>query len=207
MEKCHEDETYEEEEEEEEDEVHAITYNCIMAPNRCTKRFLHLSDTFIALFVVTPLVVGHWYGTWEFMDNHNEYFPPIPTLLFGICYQLLMVLSRHHVHERVKTPPHRRERTFMQKIGRYMFTKLFIYVFSIAGIMVFRAIFLLCDPYGKDNDCVFFSSEIHKFHSTHSGSILFSTFDIISKEFPAFLINCNPRELVWNFFPWILLHF
>lgn len=148
MEKYNEDEPYDAEEEEE-DEVHAITYNCIMAPNRCTKRFLHLSDTFIAIVIVTPLVVGHWYGTWGFMDNHAEYFPPIPTMLFGICYHLLVVLSRHRVHEKVKTP-HLRERTLLQKIGRYMFTKLFIYVFSIACIMVFRAIFVLCEPYGKD---------------------------------------------------------
>lgn len=68
MEKYKEDETYVGGGgEEEEDELHAITYSCIMAPNRCTKRFLHLSDTFIALVIVTPLVVGHWYGTWEFM--------------------------------------------------------------------------------------------------------------------------------------------
>lgn len=152
MKKHNEDETYEEEAEEEEDgdEVHAITYSCIIAPNRCTKRFLHLSDTFIALVVVTPLVVGHWYGTWEFMDNHTEYFPPIPTMLFGICYHLLIVLSRHHVHEKVKTP-HLREKTIMQKIGRYIFTKLFIYIFSVMCIMVFRAIFVLCTPYGKEN--------------------------------------------------------
>lgn len=191
MEKYHEDETYGEEDEEE-DEVHAITYNCIMAPNRCTKRFLHLSDTFIALVIVTPLVVGHWYGTWEFMNNHMEYFPAIPTILFGICYQLLMVLSRHHVHERVKTPPHRRERTIMQKIGRYMFTKLFIYVFSIAGIMVFRAIFLLCEPYGKDKDCFLFFLKRQTFYSFRVNFILNAGY-IFSEEFPAFLINCEIR--------------
>lgn len=154
MEKHNEDETYEDEDG---DEVHAITYSCIMAPNRCTKRFLYLSDTFIAIVVVTPLVVGHWYGTWEFMDNHVEYFPPIPTMLFGIFYHLLVVLSRHHVHEKVKTP-HLREKTIMQKIGQYMFTKLFIYVFSIFCIMFFRGVFVLCSPYGKDLHLIFYST-------------------------------------------------
>lgn len=131
-----------------EDEVHAITYNCIMAPNRCTKRFLNISDTFIAIVIVTPLVVGYWYGTWAFMDNNSEYFPPIPTFLFGICWNLLIVLSRHHLHKKVKMP-HLRSKTLMQKIARYLFTKLFIYVFSIVCIMEFRAIFVLCAPYGK----------------------------------------------------------
>lgn len=132
------------------DEVHAISYGCIMAPNRCTKRFLNISDTIIALVIVTPLVVGYWYGTWVFMDVFADYFPPIPTLLFGLCWNMFIVLSRHHVHEKVKTP-HLREKTIKQKIGRYLFTKIFIYVFSITCIMVFRAIFLLCAPYGKEN--------------------------------------------------------
>lgn len=144
-----------------EDEPHAITYSCLMAPNRCTKRFLNISDIFIATFIVTPLVVGYWYGTWDFMDNHAEYFPPIPTLLFGICCHLLIVLSRHHVHEKVKLP--RREKTVVQKIGRYLFTKLFIYVFSVACIMVFRAVFVLCAPYGKQKIVIFHLFELQFF--------------------------------------------
>lgn len=43
-----------------EDEVHTLTYSCIMAPNRCTKRCLNISDSIIAIAIVTPLVVGHW---------------------------------------------------------------------------------------------------------------------------------------------------
>ncbi|XP_031623852.1 uncharacterized protein LOC116341117 isoform X2 [Contarinia nasturtii] len=128
------------------DEVHAISYSCIMAPNRCTKRFLNISDTIIAIVIVTPLVVSFWYGTWSFMDTFSEYFPAIPTLLCGSVWNMFIVLSRHHVYEKVKTP-HLREKTIKQKIGRYIFTKLFIYVFSITCIMVFRAIFLLCAPY------------------------------------------------------------
>lgn len=132
------------------DEAHTLTYGCIMSPNRCTKRFLNISDTIIAIVIVTPLVVGFWYGTWAFMDNHAEYFPPIPTLLFSLLWQMLVVLSRHHVHEKVKTPSHR-EKTLIQKIGRYLFLKVFIYTFGIAGIIVFRAIFMICQPYGKEN--------------------------------------------------------
>lgn len=128
--------------------MHTLTYSCIMAPNRCTKRFLNISDTFIALFIVTPLVVSYWWGTWVFMDNHADYFPPITTLVSGVIWNLLIVLLRHHVHERMKTTNQQRK-TLIQRICRYLFTKLFIYTFSIAGIMVFRAIFMLCDPYGK----------------------------------------------------------
>lgn len=86
------------------------------------------------------------------MDQFAEYFPAVPTFLFGLCYHMVMVLTRHHVHEKVKNP-HQREKTFAQKAARYLFNKLYVYVFSIACIMVFRAIFVLCAPYGKQQFC------------------------------------------------------
>lgn len=130
------------------DQVHTLTYSCIMAPNRCTKRFLNISDTIIALTIVTPLVVTYWYGTWSFMDNNAEYFPALPTLIFGLLWNLLLVLLRHQLHEQVKTKK-QMERTWLQRCTRYFIIKLFIYTFSISCIMVFRAIFVLCTPYGK----------------------------------------------------------
>lgn len=130
------------------DEVHTLTYNCIMAPKRCTKRFLNISDTIIGLTIVTPLVVSYWFGTWTFMDNHADYFPALPTFVLGLLWNLLLVLLRHHLHEKVKTQKPA-ERTFFQRCARYLSIKLFIYTFSISCIMVFRAIFVLMDPYGE----------------------------------------------------------
>lgn len=130
------------------DQVHTLTYSCIMAPSRCTKRFLNISDTIIAVGVVTPLVVTYWYGTWTFMDNNAEYFPALPTLVLGLLWNLLLVLLRHHLHEQVKTKK-QMEKTWIQRCTRYFIIKLFIYTFSISCIMVFRAIFVLCTPYGE----------------------------------------------------------
>lgn len=132
----------------EDDQVHTLTYSCMMAPNRCTKRFLNISDTVIAVTIVTPLVVTYWYGTWTFMDNNAEYFPALPTLVFGLLWNLLLVLVRHHLHEQVKTKK-QMEKTWIQRCTRYFIIKLFIYTFSISCIMVFRAIFELCNPYGE----------------------------------------------------------
>lgn len=143
-----------------EDEPHTLTYSCIMAPNRCTKRLLNISDTVISLVIVTPLVVGYWFGTWAFMDNHAEYFPPVPTLIFGSVWNLMVVLSRHHVHEKMKTPE-KAEKTLFGRIYKYVFTKLFIYTFGIAGIMVFRAIFVLLTPYGNGGNTFSENFQIH----------------------------------------------
>lgn len=130
------------------DQVHTLTYSCIMAPNRCTKRFLNISDTIIALTIVTPLVVMYWYGTWTFMDNNAEYFPALPTLVFGLLWNLLLVLLRHQLHEQVKTQQ-QIKKSWTQRCTRYLIIKLFIYTFSLSCIMVFRAIFVLCNPYGE----------------------------------------------------------
>lgn len=130
------------------DEAHTLTYSFIMKPNRCTKRFLNISDTFIALVIVTPLVVAYWYGTWVFMDDNADFFQPIPTFAVGVTCNMFIVLLRHYVHERMKTT-NQQEKTLAQRIFRYLFTKLFIYTFSISGIMVFRAIFVVCSPYGE----------------------------------------------------------
>lgn len=135
------------------DQAHTLTYSCIMAPNRCTKRFLNISDTIIALVIVTPLVVTYWYGTWALMENNAEYFPALPTLVFGLLWNLLLVLLRHQLHEQVKTQK-QIEKTWIQRCARYFTIKLFIYTFSVSCIMVFRAIFVLCDPYGELNESI-----------------------------------------------------
>lgn len=135
----------------EDGEYHTLTYNCIMAPNRCTKRLLNISDTIIALIVVTPLVVCYWYGTWTFMVNNADYFPVIPTFVLGLLWNLLLVLLRHYMHEKVKTQK-QMEKTLIQRCARYFIIKLFIYTFSVSCIMVFRAIFELMQPYGKRID-------------------------------------------------------
>lgn len=130
-----------------EDEAHTLTYSCIMAPNRCTKRLLNMSDTVISLTIVTPLVVIYWSGTWNFMDRHPEYFPALPTFLFGMTWHLLVVLSRQHVHEKMKTPE-KVEKNWWHRITKFLFMKIFIYTFSINGIMAFRAGWALTAPYG-----------------------------------------------------------
>lgn len=130
------------------DEVHTLTYSCIMAPNRCTKRFLNISDTIIALTIVSPLVVAYWWGTWTFMNNNADYFPVLPTFVLGLLWNLLLVLLRHHMHKKVKTQKPR-EKNLIQRCTRYLFVKFFIYTFSISCVMVFRAIFEIMDAYGE----------------------------------------------------------
>lgn len=131
-----------------EDEPNVLTYSCFESPNRCTKRLLHLSDIIISLTIITHLVIAYWFGTWAFIDNHPEHFPIITTLLFGAFLHLLVVLTRYHVHDQVKRPEHK-QKTLARSIWSFLFTKFYIYVFSISGILVWRAVWAISGQYGK----------------------------------------------------------
>lgn len=40
--------------------VNEVSFTTIKAPNPCQKRLLHIGDTILSLFVISPLVVAHW---------------------------------------------------------------------------------------------------------------------------------------------------
>lgn len=117
-------------------------FGCFLPTNQFTKRILHVSDILVAAFIITPLVVTHWYGSFAFMEQYSEYFPLWPTLAFGLCWHLLMALSRYHIHATIKRPDHV-EKSILRSIGSFLFTKGYIYVFSVSGILWWRAIFNL----------------------------------------------------------------
>lgn len=118
----------------------------VAPPNRCTKRMLYLGDTFFSVFVVTPLVVSHWYGTWVFMDHHPEYFPPLGTFLFSILWLLLLTLTRANVYDRMKSSTEKTP-TLPKRICKYIFVKLYLYAFGVGCIMTWRCIFALLQQY------------------------------------------------------------
>lgn len=128
-------------------EFPAGLFGCFVPTNRHMKRLLHIIDVLISVIIVTPLVVAHWYGTWIFMDRHPEYFPIWPTLIFGFSWHLLMVLTRHRVHDTVKRPENI-DKTVKRSISSFLFTKVYIYVFSISGVLTWRALFVLINDYG-----------------------------------------------------------
>lgn len=108
-------------------------------PNRCTKRILHACDKFVTLFVVAPLVVAHWYGTWQFMDRNAEYFPLVPSLLLGVLWHLTASVARNDIHEKLKSNS--------QRTLRFWIVKIYLYIFSIACIMQWRSMFALMNIY------------------------------------------------------------
>lgn len=122
-----------------------IVYNIIPSPGRCTKRFLNVSDTIISLFLITPLVVAHWRGTWLFMDHHSDHFPPWHTFIFGSFLHLTLVLLRELLHHKLSVI--KEERTLFRVVIKYICTKVYLYTFSMGCIMCWRGGWAVMESY------------------------------------------------------------
>lgn len=112
-------------------------YSLVTPPDRCTKRLLNVTDTLISLFIISPLVVTHWRGTWTFMDHHMEYFPPWHTFIFGAVLHTTLVLLRELLHAKLKTnDPEKKTRK--RTIFKAICTKIYLYIFSLGCILNWR---------------------------------------------------------------------
>lgn len=102
--------------------------------NRCTKRFLHAGDTFISLFIISPLVILHWRAIWAIMADYKyTYFPPWNCFIFGMILHTTIALMREFLYEQLskKSPKDSLGKTWSGQVSRYVFTKLYAYIFSM----------------------------------------------------------------------------
>lgn len=128
------------------DKLKSENHVAVVPPGRSTKRLLNLCDTFYSMFVVTPLVVSHWYGAWMLMDHYAEYFPPHATFLFAILWHLLLIVTRGSVYDRMISPTEKKSTQFT-RMCKYIFVKLYLYAFSVGCIMTWRSGFTLLQLY------------------------------------------------------------
>ncbi|XP_049301666.1 uncharacterized protein LOC125775166 isoform X1 [Anopheles funestus] len=105
--------------------------------NRCRKRLLHLGDSLFSLFVITPLVVAHWRGTWCWMDLNGPHFPGWLCFVLGFTLHTTFALLREPLNAALalaRNAPKSRWKTFKRWLGNRMYT----YAFSMACLMHWR---------------------------------------------------------------------
>ena len=105
--------------------------------SRCTKRLLHWCDTLLSLLVISPLVVAHWRGTWVYMDYYMKYFPHWNCFVMGGMLHTAFAVLREPLHAQFSLSENV-SKTRWQKIRRYIFTRIYTYIFSIGCIMHWR---------------------------------------------------------------------
>lgn len=103
-------------------------------------RMLSIFDVFIALFVVTPLVVSFWRGTWSLMNIYAVQFPEVNSFFAGNFVHFGFLLVQDLLNDILDKQP-----TIWNKIRSQVIRKCYIYMFAIACIMTWRAGWIILD--------------------------------------------------------------
>lgn len=105
-------------------------------PSKCTKRLLHVFDTIFSLFVISPLVIAHWRGTWNILTK--DFFAPSYCFIIGSGLHVIFTLLREILHAEFVVPEPGTKKSWKRKIRRFIVTKVYTYCFSIGCIMQWR---------------------------------------------------------------------
>lgn len=101
----------------------------------CEKRLLNACDTFVSLFVVSPLVVCHWRGTWDFMDQFPRTFPGLNCMVLGALLHCAFAILREPLHSKYNSFKSPETLSKPSKLKLHILKKIYTYVFSLACIM------------------------------------------------------------------------
>jgi hypothetical protein len=99
------------------------------------KRLLNFSDTCLSLFVVSPLVICHWRGTWEYMNLFPRIFPGLNCMIFGAIIHCCLAILREPLHTKYNSLKSLQTKSRSKSFNLYIVKKLYTYVFSIGCIM------------------------------------------------------------------------
>lgn len=115
------------------------------------KRLLNVGDTMLSLFVITPLVISHWRGTWGYMDLYPRIFPGWNCFILGAilhcCFAILREPLESKYHPNSGT---NRKKSLTRSISLYCVKKIYTYLFSIGCIMMWRGGWqIMTDYYGN----------------------------------------------------------
>lgn len=106
-------------------------------PDKCTKRLLNFGDTLLSWFLISPLAIAHWRGTWDYMDQRPDKFPAWYCFILGGILHTAFALLREPLHDEF-SPPSNGNKSLKRTIRRIIVTKLYTYIFSVGSIMHWR---------------------------------------------------------------------
>lgn len=99
------------------------------------KRLLNLSDTFISLFVVGPLTIAYWRGTWGWMDEYPHIYQSTSCFLFGALIHFCFCMLRELLHTKYRSFKRQRQVSMLHSFYVFIGKRIYTYLFSIGCIM------------------------------------------------------------------------
>lgn len=114
---------------------------------KAKKHALSWADSIIAVFIIGPLVVGYWRGTWSLMNiyeqNHPNALPNWGSFFFGVVILITFTILRDAFVEYIKN----KNDTIAKRIISQIVRKVYTYSFSIACIMQWHAAWAIGTEY------------------------------------------------------------
>lgn len=108
---------------------------------------LELLDSFFSSFVVAPLVISYWRGTWNLSDTylmkHNKIHSSVASLVIGIVGHLVFTIWQGSLRNHFD--PNRHRLTF------YCGSRLYTSIFGIVCVNCWRGGWQLIDHYTARN--------------------------------------------------------
>jgi uncharacterized membrane protein YwaF len=106
------------------------------------KRFLNFLDSSISFFIVSPLVVGFWRGTWDLIVHfHEKYgiFPRWPSLLVAVLFNFTIYALRDWLTVEVYASKSGEEKIEKTMKSRIVY-RIYHYLFACSSIMIWRSL-------------------------------------------------------------------
>jgi len=105
---------------------------------RWKKRLLNVGDSFMSLFVVSPLVISHWRGTWQLMDFYGHHFPGLNCFIFGAVLHCFFAIIREPLHGQFNSAQRNHQRSLTYSVSLFVLKKVYTLLFSVGCIMHWR---------------------------------------------------------------------
>lgn len=107
-------------------------------------------DSVLAVFLIGPLVIGFWRGTWGLMNIYEKHHPnALPTwesLFFSVGILLTFTIIRDPLVDLFKE----KKDGLIDRIKSQLFRKFYTYSFAVVCIMHWRAAWVLGDMFLKE---------------------------------------------------------
>ncbi|ERL91946.1 uncharacterized protein LOC109543053 [Dendroctonus ponderosae] len=95
---------------------------------------LSLVDILLAIFVVTPLVVFAWRGSWGLMDIYVDYFPLLGCFLVGMGIHIFLATCQNSLHRAIVES----DKHWTLKIVSQFLRRCYTYLFLTATVLHWR---------------------------------------------------------------------
>ncbi|XP_037298306.1 uncharacterized protein LOC119190447 [Manduca sexta] len=106
--------------------------------NECSCDETSYGDAVFSTFVVAPLVVSVWRGTWGIMELHSHLFPYAQIYLLGIIIHACFALGRAYLLERSEGAWSGTNGGAGRWLWERILSKFYTYVFTLSCIMHWR---------------------------------------------------------------------